>query len=125
MDEDEGEKIDAIVEEVLQVCDTPLKKGVTLSKESYLTAQANCSVLQILNESLVQKAALGRKLATRKHHGEARVLTVKQIQEKNAEREAKEAEAQRAKERRAMLRGKAAFARLVWKEMPVTYDIFE
>ncbi len=107
------------------MCDTPLKKGVALLRDSYLTARADCSALQILNEGFVQKAANERRKASRKHHGEARILTVEQIQEKNAEKEAKEAEAQRAKARREALRGKSTFVPLVWKEMRMAYDVFE
>lgn len=125
VDEDTGKQIDSIVQQLLDVCDTPLKQGVTFIKNTCLTALADRSTLQILNQGLVEKATEGRKRANRKHHGQARVLTVEEIEEKKAEREAKELAEQKAKARRAALQGVIGFAKMVWKEMPVSYEVFE
>ena len=93
-------------------------------KHTALTALADRTTLKSLNQSLVDKTTQWRKKRTAKHFGEARVLTVEDIQAQVKQREAKEAEECQAKARRSALRGKIGFAKLVWKEMPVAFDVF-
>ena len=61
----------------------------------------------------------------RKHLGDARVLTVEDIQIKARAKEVKEAEEQQLKARKQALKGKVGFAKLVWKELPVATDVFD
>jgi hypothetical protein len=65
-------------------------------KEEYLTLQADCNTLNGLNQALVKRLE-GRKKATKKHFGEARVLTVAAIREQLRQRQAIENEAAKAK----------------------------
>lgn len=125
VDQDTGDQINAIMEKLLQVCDTPLKQGVLFIKTTCLTALTSCSTLQVLNQQLVDKASQGRKKAMKKHHRQACILTVTEIEQEKEEREEQEQVAQQAKDRRAALWGKVGFAKLVWKEMPVNYSYFD
>lgn len=125
VDREAAIRINQIVAQLMDVCDTPLKEGVLFVKNTALTAIADRTTLKSLNQGLVDKAAEGRKKRTAKHFGEARVLTVEDIQARINQREAKEAEEGQAKARRSALRGKIGFAKLVWKEMPVAFDIFD
>ena len=118
-------RIDNIVEELIRVCNTPLKKDVVQFKDSYLTLQADNLTLNALNQELVKKRFEGRRKTSKKHFGEARILTVQDIRRKAADRVAKETEEQQAKARRAALRGVVGFAKKVWKEMPVDSTIFD
>ena len=61
---------------------------------------------------------------SKKNCGEAKVLTVGEIREEEEVAEAKELQEAIAKERRLALYGKGKFAQLVWKEMPVSLDVF-
>jgi hypothetical protein len=118
-------KIDSIVEEVSKVCNTPLRQQVVKMKEDYLTLQADCRTLEKLNQELVKKKLDRRKKGTRKHFGEARVLTVAAMRAQMQERKAAEIEASRAKARRQALRGVVGFAKKVNKELPAKTTIFE
>ena len=73
---------------------------------------------------LVAKAKNIRRKQTKKQHGEARILTVEELEKVKEERQEKEDIEEAAKKRRAALRGQGALAQLVWKEMPITYDYF-
>ena len=66
-----------------------------------------------------------RQAVTRKYHGEARILRVDEMEARAEERVAKKREEEAIKARKAALRGKVGFAKLVWKEMPVSFDIFD
>lgn len=120
-----GLQINNIVEELFQVCTSPLKKRVAEIKNHCLTLQADNVTLNALNQELIKKRLASRKKSTRKHCGEARVLTVEEIRKQAQEKEAKATEEAKAKERRAALRGKVSFVKLVWKEMKVPYDYFD
>jgi hypothetical protein len=118
-------KINDVVDDLFQVCSSPLKKKVTEIKNEYLTMQADLIAVTALNQELVNKARQRRKQNSKKYCGEARVLTVEEVRNKIQEREQQDAEEQRAKARRAALRGVVGFAKLVWKEMPVQYGLFD
>lgn len=111
-------KINSLVEEISKVCSTPLKQQVVEWKEDFLTLQADCCTLNKLNQQLVKKRFDGRKKATRKHFGDARVLTVAAIRAQLQQRKAIEAEVARAKVWRAAIRGVVGFAKKVNKELP-------
>jgi len=85
-------------------------------KETALTAIADRANLQTLNQDLVKKATQQRRKKSRKHCGEARVLSV-EIRAKAHEIEEREAEEGQIKARNRALRGKIGFAKLVWKEL--------
>lgn len=91
-------RINSIVEEIFQVCPTPLKQRVTEFKNDYLTLQAHNTTLNALNQELVKRKADGRKKATKKHCGEARILAIEAVKKLARQREDKEAEEQRAKQ---------------------------
>jgi hypothetical protein len=125
-------QINTVVEDLFKVCDTPLRKRVALMKDSILSLQANQQCLQadnttlnLLNQELIKKRLECRKKSTRKHCGEARVLTVEAIRKQRREREEKQDQEARAKARRLALRGVVGFAKTVWKEMPVEYSYFD
>jgi hypothetical protein len=67
--------------------------------------QANNTALNALNQELVKRKREGRKKATKKPCGTARVLTIEDSHKAAQEKEAKEAEVQRFKEKKAALRG--------------------
>jgi hypothetical protein len=126
IDRELATRISQVVSELVNKCaKTLLRKGVLFLRETALTAIADRTTLRSLNQGLVEKITTWRKKNTRKHCGEARILTVEEIQTIAQEREAKEAEEQRLKERRRALRGKVGFAKLVWKELPVASDVFQ
>lgn len=52
-------------------------------------------------------------------------MTVEEIQTKIRVKEVKEDKEQQVKARKQALRGKVGFAKLVWKEMPVSPDLFD
>jgi DDE superfamily endonuclease/helix-turn-helix, Psq domain len=118
-------RINKVVSDLLDTCASPLKHEVLFVKNAALTAIADRATLQSLNQGLVEKTSTWRKKHTAKHCGEARVLTVEEIQNKRQEIEAKEAEEQLAKKRRSALKGKVGFAKLVWKELSMDFNIFE
>jgi hypothetical protein len=90
-----------------------------------LKAIAELQVTKAINEELVQRSKNIRRKATKKQLGEARVLTVEEALKLKADRAEKEDLEALQKARRAALRGKVTFAKLVWKEMPMGVDIFD
>jgi len=60
-----------------------------------------------------------------KNCGEARELVVEDLLVMVEERERKDAKEVEEKARKAALKGKVGFAKLVWKELPVAYDLFK
>ena len=107
------------------MCHSPLKQEVLFIKQTALTAIADRTALRSLNQALVEKTTTWRKRNVRKHLGDARVLTVEDIQIKARAKEVKEAEEQQLKARKQALKGKVGFAKLVWKELPVATDVFD
>jgi hypothetical protein len=118
-------KVNEVVSQLLDVCESPLKRSVLFIKETALAAIADRATLHTLNRGLVEKATQQRRKKTRKHCGEARVLTVEEIRVKALEIEEKEAKEGRIKARNKALRGKMGFAKLVWKELSMDVDIFK
>ena len=102
-----------------------MKKQIDFVKRTALTAIAERTTLQSLNQGLVEKTTAWRRKKTAKHFGEARVLVVEDLLSKAHERETREAEEAQAKARRAALRGKVGFAKLVWKELAMDREVFE
>lgn len=129
---DVAQKINEIVAQVIDVCPTPLRSGVSFVKDTCLTAIADRdtaiaerNTLQVLNQGLVEKQKAARKKKTTKYFGKARMLTLEEMETQAQEREEREAEEQRAKERRKALRGQITFSRNVWKEFNMSYDVFD
>ena len=121
-----ADQIDQILGQLREVCPTsPLKKQIDFVKRIALTAIADRTTLQSINQGLVEKTTTWRKKNTAKHFGEARVLVVEDLLSKAHERETREAEEAQAKARRAALRGKVGFAKLVWKELAMDREVFE
>jgi hypothetical protein len=121
-----ADQIDHILAQLREVCPTsPIRKKIDFVKHTALTAIADRTTLRAMNQSLVEKTTTWRKKNTAKHFGEARVLVVEDLLNKAQEREVKDAEEAQAKTRRAALRGKVGFAKLVWKEFSMSSDLFE
>jgi hypothetical protein len=125
-------QVDDLVAQLLQACPTPLRPGLGFIKDTALTALADRQALladkqalQALNQGLVDKQQRHRQTVARKYHGEARILRVDEMEARAEEQMAREKEEEAIKARKAALRGKVGFAKLVWKEMPVSYDIFD
>jgi molybdopterin/thiamine biosynthesis adenylyltransferase len=93
-------------------------------KDTCLTALADKSTLQAINDGLVERQRQSRKAKTKKFYGQARVLTVEEMRKKSKERDRAEQEAMQEKERRLALKGKVGFAKLVWKELHMDTDLF-
>ena len=119
-----AKKVDKIFSEVLQKAPPELHSPLKRAKEISLSAIADRSVLQFVNNSLIEKQKKGRKDRTRKNFGDAKVLSVKEAQKKIAERESREEKEKEEKERRAILKGKVGFAKLVWKEFKMDCNVF-
>lgn len=77
-----------------------------------------------MNETLVEKQKNSRRARTKKNFGEARVLSVGEALQQMQERVEREQEEMKAKERYHILRGKIGFAKLVWKELQMSFDVF-
>ena len=93
-------------------------------RDTCLTALAGKHTLQFMNQGLVQKQQQARQKKTKKHFGAARVLTVEDALKRQEERRAKEEHVMHEKERSAALRGKVGFAKAVWKELRMDFDVF-
>jgi hypothetical protein len=122
---DMATKINQVVEELFQICDTPKRARLSWMKDYFLTMQADNTTLRALTQEVVKKRFESRKKSSRKHFGEARVLTVEDIRARISEREAKEAVEAREKERRIALRGVVGFAKGVWKDYKMGPDVFK
>jgi hypothetical protein len=113
---DVGQKINEFVDQLLRVCPTPYRPKVAFIADTALTAIADRTTLQFMNNGLVKKSKEGRQKKTKKHFGTARVLTVEEALRMKEDREVKEQQVMLEKERAAALRGKVGFAKLIWKE---------
>ena len=110
--------------DLLEVCSTSAKRKVTNLSNIALTAISEKYTFQLINQQLIQKQKKGRQERTRKHFGQARVLTVAEALKLKEERQAKEKQAMDEKERKAALRGLVAFTKVVWKESKMGSEIF-
>jgi len=119
-----AKRINDIVEQLRGICVTPLRNDVAFVQQTCLEAIADRVNLKLVNDALVNKQRQRRLEKTRKHYGEARVLTVQAMLDKQAERD--EAEALKTTEqlRKRALKGKVGFAKLVWKELRMGTDVF-
>jgi hypothetical protein len=129
VDNNIAKQVDDLVAQLLQACPSPLRPGIGFIKDTTALADrqallADKQALQALNQGLVDKQRRHRQAVTRKYHSEARILRVDEMEARAEERMARERE-EAIKARKAALRGKVGFAKLVWKEMPVSYDIFD
>ncbi|KAF2806953.1 uncharacterized protein BDZ99DRAFT_465704 [Mytilinidion resinicola] len=122
--EDQSKRINTLIAALLKEVPLQLYSTITHLQDLSLTALADRSALQILNNDLVQKQKKSRKSRTKKHFGEARQLTVEEALQKMRERNAKDQEVSTAKERAAALRGKGRFAKLAWKDLAMSFDVF-
>jgi hypothetical protein len=118
-------QINTLVSQLLEVCPSPLKSGIGFIQSTALTALADRSTLQALNQGLVDKQLRARTTRTKKAHGQARILRVGEMRELAAERVVKETAAEKAKERRAIMRGIVGFTKMVYKELPMGPDVFQ
>ena len=117
-------RVNEVVSQILDICDSPLKRNILIIKDTALTAIADRAALQTINQGLVDKATQQRRKRANKNQGEAQVLSVLEIRERTQEREIKEAAYEMIKARNRALRGKLGFAKLVWKEFQMGIDIF-
>ena len=109
---------DKVTPDQLAVCPTPVRKNYALYR-SYNQA------LVILNQGLVQKQRETKpKKTTGKSFGTAKRLSVGAMEREITRKNTANQLLLKEKARKAALRGKVGFAKLVWKEMPVDYDIF-
>ncbi|KAF2185006.1 DDE-domain-containing protein [Zopfia rhizophila CBS 207.26] len=122
--QDQSEKINQLVAEMLQGVPRQFHSPIKHLKNIGLTALADRSALQILNNSLAEKQKKGRKNRTKKHFGDARALPVEQCLKEKEAREARERQELDAKERVVALRGKVRLAKLAWNELPMSFDVF-
>jgi predicted nucleic acid-binding Zn ribbon protein len=77
-------------------------------------------------DKMIEKGKQRRRQAKpNRHCGEARGLTIGAIREMGEQIAAKELQESIAKERKLALYGKGKFAQLVWKEIPVSLDVFK
>src|SRR5207249_877382 len=89
--QDLAAKINDIVAQLQTSTATPVRLDLAFLQQTCLMAIADRNTLQLLNESLVKKAQEARLRKARKAVGDARVLTVQEIVEKNTKREETEA----------------------------------
>lgn len=123
-----AKEIDKIVARLLQVCPSDsdqTQADIASLRRTCLTALAETTTLTAINQQLVEKAKLSRKTKEKKHFGEARQPTVEAALKKVAEKAKKEAEKVSEQERRLALYGKGIFAKAVYKEFAMAFDIFE
>lgn len=125
VDQELENTIDKLFDTVINKYGSPLKKDLAVIKDMALTAAADNFMLKQLNQGLVEKQQMVRRIKDRKAFGDARVLTVAEAYKKMAAREAKDQEDQALRDRRAALRGQVGFAKLVWKELHMPGDIFD
>lgn len=127
VDEETGRQTNNVVGKLLDVYDVQSKQGAPFMQGTRLTALEDRSTLHTSNQGFVEKARQRGKQNHRKHGEQARSLTDADIEEEKAERKAMGSGEPKvnAKARRAALRRVVGFARMVWKEMPVSYDVFE
>jgi len=118
------DNVNAIVTSLFKVCPSPVKAQVVTLRDLTLKAITDRTAQEILNNNMVEHQKEARKKRTKKTCGEARVLTVKEIRKEAKKREEAEQELAVARERRAALKGKGIFAKLVWKELYMDLDLF-
>jgi hypothetical protein len=119
-------EVNKVANDALAVCPTPLRPNVAFLHQTCVTSLTDNVALEAINEGLVRKQEAVRKKKTNmKSFGTAKMLTVKEMEEDLVKRNKAEQERLDEKTRRAILRGKVGFAKLVWKEMPVTIDLFD
>lgn len=95
-------------------------------QQAYLTAVSDLVAVKKINQSFVEKTIQWRKKQSKKHFGEAHVLTVEEALKTIHEREEHEQTEEAAKERRRLLRGQVGFAKKMWKEgFNMDFDLFE
>jgi hypothetical protein len=119
-----AQKINEIIAHLLEGVPPSYHSNIKYVQEQALTAIANRSILQLINQSLVSKQQQIRQGGTKKTFGEARILTVKDAQEKRDLKEQKLEEERKRKERYHALRGVIGFVKKTWKELPIDFDIF-
>ena len=117
-------KVDDIITQIEQSLETPVRSDLRFIRQTCLTALAECHTLNTLNKSLVQKARESRVKKARKAAGEARVLTVQEIVEKQARRDAQDDVIKAQRQRATALRGKIGFSKVVWREFKMDVDVF-
>ncbi len=119
-----AQKIDEVIARILKVCPSQVE-DITFVKETCLTAIAEKTALTEINQQLLNKAQISRQKRTKKHFGEARLLTVQEAREKQAQREREEMQRMTEKERKAALRGVITFAKLVWRDLKMDQTVFD
>lgn len=119
-----AQEVSSIIADVLSQVPADVHPSIKRLEEIALACIANNSALNLLNQGLVQKQQQARTKKSRKAYGTARLLTVEEAHRKVDEAAAKEREAKEAKERAAALRGKVGFAKAVWKEFNMDFDVF-
>jgi len=124
-EEDLAARINNIAAQIQEATGTPVRRNLSFLKQTCLIMLAERNSLSLLNQSFVKKAQETRMKKARKAVGDARVLTVQDILEKQDARDTADAIQAVQKQRAAALRGKVGFAKLVWKEFRMGCNVFE
>jgi len=93
-------------------------------KDTALTAVADRTVLQWINQELLDKQQQQRNKQSRKAVEKTQVLTVDKERAIVQEEEDKKKELAKKAERYHALRGKVGFAKLAYKELAMDYSVF-
>jgi hypothetical protein len=121
---DTAARIDKIVEEIRKGSRNPalienLCSAVLRAKTDYTLAYKTC-------DDMMNAARRRRRVArSRKDCGDAKHLIIAGINAVDDEQVAAAEVKMKEKERYWALYGKGKLAQLVWKEMPVSFDVFE
>jgi len=125
VNDDVSKQINGLISQILGACPTPLRPGLEFLKTTALTAIADNKALRVINQGLVDKQKKVREARTKKYHSKARILTVDDMIKQQEERAAREEAEGVVRVRKAALRGKIGFAKLVWRELAMDIDLFD
>ena len=119
-----AQKVNKFVADLIEGATLISRSKIKFVQREALTAIADRSTLQLLNNGLVEKQQKSHRNRTKATFGDARVLTVKEAHKKQKERANRERDKALATERYYALRGKVGFAKIVWKELHMAHDVF-
>jgi hypothetical protein len=117
-------KVNDVAKDVLAVCPTPVRNNVTFIQQTCISSLADKQALEAINQALLEKQRNTGRKKTNKFFGMAKKLTVTNMLNQQKRRQKIEQQQLDEKARKAALRGKVGFAKLVWKEMPMGIDVF-
>ena len=120
-----GQRFTQLIDRVNSFCTPRTRLQLNDAQFEVLGAFADRACLQTLHDELVAKQRNARMNRERKAFGEARLLSLAEMQKQKAVAEARELGEAATKAARAEKRGISAFAKVIWKVMPVDEDIFQ